>query len=137
MTAPQLPLPRPTEFTQPFWDAAAAGTLVLQRCADCRAWQWTPYPACTSCTSERLEWTAASGRGSVYSWSVVQRPQTAAFTPGYVVAIVELDEGPRMLTNLVDVARDDIRIGLRVEVAFRTERGCTLYPFRPLPESRP
>jgi uncharacterized OB-fold protein len=104
----------------------------MQRCDDCASWIWTPYPACTTCASERLTWTAASARGVLYSYTIVHRPQTEAFEPGYVVAIVHLEEGPRMLTRLVDVAPDDVVVGMPVEVAFEpVDDELALYPSRP------
>jgi len=104
----------------------------VQRCGDCGAYVFIPQPACTSCFSESLEWVATSGRGAVYSFSVVHRPQRPEFATPYVVAIIELDEGFHMLTNLVDIAPDDVRVGLPVEVAFtRASDAITLPYFRP------
>lgn len=123
--------PRPSPLSEPFWQAARAGVLVLQRCRTCGRWEWTPQMACSACHTETLDWQEASGRGTLYSFSVVTRPQTPDFATPYVVAIVELAEGPRMLTDLVgadtDSARGNLAIGMPVEVAFT---GDGLYHFR-------
>jgi uncharacterized OB-fold protein len=87
--------------------------------------------ACSGCYRQSLEWTPVSGRGSVYSYSVVHRAQTPAFQVPYVVAIVELAEGPRMLTSIVDVKPEQVRIGMDVEVAFEPVGDIALYAFRP------
>ncbi|MCA9511337.1 MAG: Zn-ribbon domain-containing OB-fold protein [Myxococcota bacterium] len=126
------PLPRPTPLSQPHWDGCREGELRVQRCTACGALEFIPQPVCTACFTEALEWTRVSGRGEVYSFSVVHRPQRPEFRAPYVVAIVALEEGAHMLTNLVDVAPDDVRIGMPVEVAFhRASDAITLPYFRP------
>lgn len=114
------PLPRPTELSQPWWDAAKGGRLTVQTCADCGAAQHPPRPLCLQCWGGDLHWKTASGEGSVYSFTTAHRSATRGFreeTP-YVVAIVELDEGPRMTTNIVGCDPADVRIGMRVRVVF-------------------
>ena len=115
-TRPQTgtPLPRPTPLSQPHWDGCREGELRVQRCRDCSAFVFIPQPVCTRCFSEALDWVATNGRGTVYSFTVVHRPQRPSFRVPYVVAIIELDEGFHMLTNLVDVAPDDVRVGMPV-----------------------
>jgi uncharacterized OB-fold protein len=125
------PLPVPTPLSAPFWEAAARGVLSIQRCATCGRYEWTPQVACSRCYTETLEWTPVSGKGEVYSFSVVHRPQTPAFTAPYVVAIVALDEGVRMLTDLIEVDPESIRVGQRVEVAFDQQQPVALYHFKP------
>lgn len=130
---PRIPLPRPTALSRPHWDACRAGRLLVQRCADCGAHVFVPEPLCTRCTGARLEWVESAGRGAVYSFSIVHRPPRPEFAVPYVVAIVALDEGFFMLTNLVECAPADVAIGLRVEVAFRRmSEEITLPCFRPL-----
>jgi uncharacterized protein len=127
-----IPLPRPTSLSRPHWDGCKQGVLRVQRCQDCGGFVFIPQPLCTHCQSEALEWVASSGRGAVYSHTVVHRPPRPAFDVPYVVAIVELEEGWHMLTNLVDVAPEDVRVGLPVEVAFRRMSDeITLPCFRP------
>lgn len=130
------PLPEPTVLSAPFWAAAARGQLVLQQCASCGSRQWTPQRACRSCLSFRLDWTPVSGRATVYSYSVVTRPQSPSFRTPYIVAIVELAEGPRLLTDLIGVDPADVAIGMAVQVSFETVGDIGLYHFAPVPEAR-
>jgi uncharacterized protein len=124
--------PKPTPLSTPFWDAAREGRLVLQRCAVCGAFRWTPQVLCTVCHAETYAWTEVSGRGRVYSFSIVHRPPTAEFEAPYVVAVVELEEGPQMLTNIVGCPPDAVRVDMPVEVAFEPlGEEITVYRFRP------
>ena len=130
----EKPLPRPSEDSAPFWEAAQRGELRMQRCGDCGVVRFPPALLCARCLSERSEWVQLSGRGHVFSWIVVHQSQHPAFnadTP-YNVAIVELEEGPRLHTNLVDCRNDAIRIGMPVEVVFsKVGDDATLVRFRP------
>ena len=129
---PAIPLPRPTQLSRPHWDGCLEGVLRVQRCRDCGHFVFIPQPLCTRCHAEALEWVASSGRGSVYSYTVVHRPPRPAFAVPYVVAIVELEEGWHMLTNLTECRPEDVRVGLPVEVAFRPmSEEITLPYFRP------
>lgn len=127
MTAVGLPIPMPTSLSAPFWDAAAEGTFVLQRCPADGHHEWTPQLACSVCLGDTLEWVPASGLGTIYSFSVVSRPQVPGFEVPYVVAIVELAEGPRMLTQLVGSDASAVVIGAAVRVCF-VERGGVNLP---------
>ena len=135
MFAIEKPLPRPTEDSAPYWEAAHRGELRMQRCADCGHVRFPPAVICPRCLSPRHEWEQLSGRGKVYSWIVIHQSQHPAFnadTP-YNVAIIELDEGPRLHTNLVECTNDEIHIGMPVEVVFaRVSDDCTMPKFRPL-----
>ena len=120
-----LPAPAPfvnTEIKQ-FWDATAEGRLLLPRCQDCQAVIWFPRPFCPECASTRVDWFQASGRGTVYSYTVNRRG--GADLPEYrnagvyVLAYVELEEGPRLMTNIVDCDPESLAVGLPVRVAFR------------------
>jgi uncharacterized protein len=133
-------LPAPVPFVnpeiKPFWDATAEGRLLLPRCQDCQAVVWYPRPFCPECASTNIDWFQASGRGSVYSYTINRRGQ--ADLPEYrnagvyVLAYVELEEGPRVLTNIVDCDPDSVRIGQSVEVVFHdTGQGTALPRFRP------
>ncbi|HXC77431.1 MAG TPA: OB-fold domain-containing protein, partial [Candidatus Acidoferrum sp.] len=114
-----LPIPVPTAQSRPFWDAVARGVLMLQQCSVDGRYEWTPQTVCSGCLEDTLEWKEVSGRGTVYSYSVVTRPQIPAFEVPYTVAIVELLEGPRMLTQIVGPTRESVSIGSPVR--FRPE----------------
>ena len=130
----ERPLPRPTALSQPFWDAARQHELHVQRCTACGTHVFYPRYNCTSCGSRGLDWVRASGRATVYTFTVARRPTHQAFadkTP-YVIAIVELDEGPRLTTNIIGCEPDDVRIGMPVEASFEdTDDEVTLVTFRP------
>jgi uncharacterized OB-fold protein len=129
------PLPRPSPVSAPFWQAAREHRLELQHCSECGRWQYYPRPYCVTCLSEKLEWRPTGGRGTVYSFTVIRRASTAAFADQvpYVHAIVELDEGPHMTTNIVDCPLEQVRIGMRVQAVFedRTDE-IALVKFRPV-----
>src|SRR5690242_1047817 len=115
------PIPVPTPETKPFWEAARRHELHLQRCRACGRWVFYPRAACPHCLAADLEWRRVSGRGTLHTFTVVQRGQRGfPLGPPYVIAIVELAEGARMMTNLVEVEPDParIRIGMPVEVVF-------------------
>ncbi len=114
------PLPQVDPESQPYWNAAREGRLLIKRCADCGKAHHYPRELCPHCHSDRVTWEQASGKGTVYTYTVARRPAGPAFkadTP-YVVALVELAEGPRMMTNLVSVDLERVRIGLPVQVRF-------------------
>jgi uncharacterized OB-fold protein len=127
-----IPLPRPTALSRPHWDGCREGRLRVQRCADCGAFVFVPQPLCPHCQGARLEWVESAGRGTLYSYTVVHRPQRPEFAVPYVVAIVRLDEGFFMLTNLVACEASRIEIDMRVEVDFRRmSEEISLPLFRP------
>ena len=132
MSAAARVLPVPTPVSAPFWDGCAAGELRVQRCDDCEELLFPPLPACSRCLGTRLRWVPTSGRGVVYSYSVVHRPQVPSLAVPYVVAIVELEEGWRMATNVVDCAPEGVAVGLPVRVSFRPAGDVTLPYFVPL-----
>ncbi|MEB3980731.1 Zn-ribbon domain-containing OB-fold protein [Mycobacterium sp. 663a-19] len=102
----------------PFWQGCRSGELRYQRCEACGAPNFPPSEHCRQCLSHELRWERSSGVGEIYSWTVVHRPVTAEFQPPYAPAIVTLDEGYQMLTNIVGVAPEDLAIGMRVRVQF-------------------
>lgn len=104
---------RPDPETLPFWQAARDGRLLLRRCRDCAQMHWFPRSICPFCWSDRTDWQPASGRGTIYSWTVLRRNATP-----HAVAYVELEEGPRMLTNIVECDLDTLAIGQDVRVVF-------------------
>ncbi len=129
------PLPVPTPETRPFWDASRRHELVLQRCRACGRCFFYPRAACPHCLSGDVEWQRVSGRGTLHTFTVVHRGQRNFPLPTpYVIAIVELAEGPRLMTNLVGIEPDPakIRIGLPVEVVFADVSAEIALPrFRP------
>jgi uncharacterized OB-fold protein len=124
-------LPTPDDETRPFWDAARAGRLVIKRCRACGRAHHYPRPFCPYCWSREVAWEDARGTGTVYTYSVVRRPQAPVFEAPYVVAEVELDEGPRLLANVVGIDPDAVSIGLRVRVGFEDFESISLYHFLP------
>ena len=134
MTAAERPVPTPDAATAPYWSAAHEQRLVMPRCLDCSRYHFYPRTLCPHCGSARLEWNVCSGRGTVYSYTIVHRapsPEFAAEVP-YVVAVVEIDEGPRLMTNVVGCAPDAVRIGLPVHAVFEdVTPEVTLLKFRP------
>lgn len=127
----ERPLPRPNSLTQPFWDATKEYRLIVQRCTTCGTYVWTPQVACRECLTETLEWADVSGRGTVYTYVVIHHAAIPAFKAPYTIAVVELEEGPRIFTDLVDVAPEDVRIDMPVEVAWEDVGPVALYHFRP------
>lgn len=107
-----------SHLSLPFWQGCRAGELRYQRCEACGAANFPPSEHCRQCLSADLRWERSGGLGEIYSWTVVHRPVTAEFEPPYAPAIVTLDEGYQMLTNIVGIAPADLAIGLRVQVQF-------------------
>jgi uncharacterized OB-fold protein len=114
----KIPAPSPTSETQAFWDAAAQGRFLIGRCGACGKAHWYPRTTCPFCWSEKTEWVEASGRGTIYSYSVMRRAPEP-----YVIAYVALAEGPTMLTNLVDCDFDALAIGQAVRLKFSPSEG--------------
>jgi len=119
MTWEPRPLPDPHPETEPFWRGASEGRLLLRECESCGLVYHYPRDVCPDCLSEHTTWRESDGRGRVYSYSVVRQLEGwPADALPLLLAYVELDEGPRLLTNLVDCARTDVDIGTPVEVTF-------------------
>ena len=129
-----LPSPSPavTLETTTFWDATREGRLVLPRCDDCEFVIWYPRRFCPACGSRSVSWFDACGTGTVYTYTIVSKGAGAYRDAGpYVVAFVELDEGPRLMTNVVDSSPESVFVGQRVGVVFTpTEDGTALPRFR-------
>ena len=134
-TKPQpnnIPLPIPTAVSQPYWEACKRRELTFQRCADCEGITFLPQPACMHCLSPNLMWEKGQGKGAVYSWTVVWRPQTPAFEIPYAIAIIDMDEGYRMMTNIIGIDPEKLEVGTRVEVEFHDMNDEIALPyFRP------
>lgn len=122
MTETHRPLPKPTTLTAGFWEATARGELVVQRCLDCRRYRHYPQSMCPDCHSLKTEWSRVSGRGVIHSYTVAHQsfhPFWADKVP-YVVATVELEEGVRMVDDMIELDPAKVRIGLPVEVYFES-----------------
>jgi uncharacterized OB-fold protein len=113
-----IPPPVITAETRPYWEGAAAGQLLIKHCTACGEFHHYPRSICPFCGSDRTEWRQASGRGTVYSFSVMRR----AAEP-YAIAYVTLEEGVTLMTNIVDCDLDQIRIGQAVRVVFKPSDG--------------
>ena len=130
------PLPRIDEESRGYWEALARHELYLQRCRDCGTLRFYPRALCPSCLSSAVEWVRASGRGTVYTFTVTHQNQAPGFREElpYVLAIVELEEGPRLMTNVIGCPPDALRVGMPVEVVFDdVTPEVTLPKFRPRP----
>lgn len=126
--------PQATPETQPFWDGCAAGELRLQRCQQCRRFCFYPRVACPSCGSAELRWQRVSGRATLYSYVISHLPGPAHRDgEPYVIAVVELDEGPRMMSNIVgvDPVPAALPLDLPLDVDFEPRGSMTVPVFRP------
>ena len=113
--------------TKPFWDAAREGRFLVPFCSACGKAHWYPRAICPFCASDKVEWREASGKGTIYTFSVMQRVKEP-----YAIAHVTLAEGPTMLTNIVDCDFDTLHVGQQVRVTFAdTENGPPVPMFRP------
>ena len=131
------PIPRPTPETKPFWDAAKQHILRIQRCGDCAQHYFYPRPLCPHCLSRNVAWVDCSGRGRLHTFVINHRPPRGFPAQGgpYVIGIVELDEGARMLSNIVEVEPDPahVRCDMPVEVVFDDITDTVTLPkFRPV-----
>jgi uncharacterized OB-fold protein len=134
VSTPRFDLPTPDAETQPFWDAARERRLLIKRCNACSRPHFYPRPFCPHCWSDDVAWEEASGRATLYTFSIVRRNDLPPFNERvpYIAAVVDLDEGVRMLTNVVDCDVDGVQIGMPLEVTFRHETDeVTLPLFRP------
>ena len=129
-----FPIPVVDQDTQPFWDGCARSELLLQCCRKCQTWWHPPSPICPNCFSAEYDWTPSSGKGTVYTFSVIHHPfrrNWEALVP-YVVGVIELEEGPHILSNVVGVEPDAVEVGMRVAVSFEQMSDTISLPlFRP------
>ena len=134
MTEGRWPHPRPgiTRDNQLFWDGLAQEKLLIQRCAACRRLQHPPAPMCPGCHGLEMDSIEASGRGVVHSFVVAEHPPIPPFAYPNLIGLVELEEGTRLVTQLVGIEPEDVRIGMPVHVEFeRVEPDYVLHRFRP------
>ena len=133
VTTHTLPLPQPDWDDHEFWEAAQREELRFQRCSDCRAWRHYPRPICPQCGSTSYKWEQASGRGEVWTWTIVRGPTLPAFRDDlpYNVVDVLLDEGIHFVSQVLDVAPEELHAGMRVTAVFvPASDDITLVKFR-------
>ena len=113
-------IPPVSELTEPYWEAARRSELVVQRCEACNGWSFPPRANCPSCGSGRLAWRPVSGKGSIYTYTVAHRPPHPVFSDQcpLAIAIVELEEGPRLMSNITGCDPSELEVGMAVTVAF-------------------
>jgi uncharacterized OB-fold protein len=115
-------LPVPTPISKPYWDACKEKQLLLQQCLSCEHVQFYPRSFCTECTGRDLSWVQATGQGVVKSYTIVRHPVSRAYaaeTP-YVIALIHLDEGPVMMSQVNGCEPEDVSIGMRVKLVFES-----------------
>jgi len=119
-TGAQIPLPHVHPWNRPFFEGGLAGKLTLQKCRNCGEIVYYPRVACPECLSTEYDWVDLSGRGTVYSYSIVWRPQHPAFLPmvPIVLAAIHLEEGPLIVSNIVNCPEEEVKIGMLVRVVF-------------------
>ncbi len=130
MEQPSLPKPVSNADSKPYWAAASERRLVIRKCKSCGELHFMPRHLCPNCWSDQLEWVDAKGGGAVHSYTIVRRasdPSFASRVP-YVVALIELDEGPRMMANLLGDNALAVKIGDRVELTFEDRGDGALLP---------
>lgn len=128
MSTSNYPLPRPNAQTQAYWDGAAAGELRYQRCAACGHVQLIPRSLCEQCQSKQLEWLVSARNGQVLTFTTVYRAPLPAFKAmvPYVIAIVDMDEGFRVMANALQPCGERMEIGTRVQIGFQVVEGMAL-----------
>lgn len=129
-TETRLPAPVSNADSKVYWDAAARGELVLKRCTVCTKRHFPPRYLCPTCWSETLEWTRSTGKGAVHTFTVMHRAPMPAFGERlpYVVALIDLDEGPRMMANILGEDALETKVGDRVSVCFEARDGGMKLP---------
>lgn len=126
------PAPQATPETEPFWAGTAAGELRLQRCGPCDAHYFPPRPFCPTCLSDDVVWETLSGRGTLHSY-VINHRAAPGFEPPYAIAVVQLDEGPRMMSNIVDCEQtpEALELDMALEVTFEQRGEMAVPMWRP------
>ena len=128
------PVPEPDEEWRPFFEGARRGSLMIQQCTQCSTYLAPGTTLCTECLSESLRWVQATGRGTLFTFGIMHQTYHPGFLgeAPYNVAVVELDEGPRLNTNIVGVANEELKVGMIVEVTFEAVSDEVSLPkFRP------
>jgi uncharacterized OB-fold protein len=135
---PGKPVPRPTPETAPYWEGARRGELLVQRCLACAQYYFYPRTRCPHCGSADVEWVGTSGRGRLHTYLISHRPAPGfEDDPPYAIAVVELDEGPRMMCNIVGVENtpENLVIDMPLEVTFDDRGEWSVPVFRPTSSS--
>lgn len=128
-------IPQPTPETASYWEACRRHELTIQYCSACGRYQFYPRIVCTNCMSDKLEWVQAAGRGQVVSYTLVHRAVSQAYADEvpYVIALIQLQEGPQMMSTVVQCDPGSVKIGMAVEVVFDDwSEHVTVPKFRPL-----
>ena len=137
---PSYPFPEPTGLTKPFWDACQKQELRVASCVGCGHLFMPGAPNCPRCWSDDLDLDLVSGRGEIFSFVVYRRTYHPAIPAPYVVALIQLDEGPRLVSNVVGCDPETLRIGMPVAVCFQAEDGFMLPRFKlrgePAPQAK-
>lgn len=131
---PRKPIPRPYQDTQAYWDAAKQKRLILQRCRDCQKFQFYPRGVCSHCLGSALDWVDSPGRGVVHTFTIAHRAPHPGFANQlpFVIGIIQLEEGVRMMTNIVGCDPNSVRIDMPVKVTFEeVSPDVTLPQFTP------
>lgn len=126
-----------TDVNRGFWEGAASGVLSVQQCDDCQHLRYPPASRCPECLSAGWKWLPLSGRGEVLSYIRIHQKYNAAWADRvpYNVAIIQLDEGPRMISNVLPMSRPDVEVGMPVQVVFTDEDGVVIPRFVPIAEA--
>ena len=135
MEYPEKPVPVVNPWVRPFWEAAKEKRLIIQQCRDCEKHIFYPRIACPHCFSDQVDWVDASGKGNVYSFTVVKNNAPSAFIRDmpYVIAVVKLEEGVQMLSNIVGCDPESVTCDMPVEVTFEELNDeFTLPKFKPI-----
>lgn len=127
----QKPLPEPDEESAPFFQGAMEGRLMLMKCSACGTWRMPARKLCDNCLSPEYTWEQAIGRGTLYTFSIMHQQFHPGFQVPYNIATVELEEGPRINTNIVGVANGQLRVGMPLVVEFEKHEDVALPKFRP------
>ncbi len=126
-----VPIPPIIWDNMGYWEGINRHELVFQRCKECGTWRHPPRPVCPKCRSFEKEWTPSTGKGAVYSWVTYQESPHPGFKAPYSVVLLEMEEGVRLVSNMVDIKPEEISIGMPVEVVFEDiAEGLTLPKFR-------
>ena len=125
------PMPTMSGETRPYWEACRRGQLLIQRCDSCNEYQFYPRGVCVGCFTPNIKWVQASGKGTVWTFTVTRQNRAPGFAEDvpYVLALVELDEGVKMFTNIIDCPPQDVHIGMPVEVTFRRASDTMSVPY--------
>ena len=136
MSAIRFDLPTPEGDTFEFWEGTKNNRLLIRHCEDCGEYSYYPRSFCPKCWSENVAWYEASGKATLYTWSVIYSNDMPPFKDRipYVAAIVDLEEGPRMMTNIIDTEFDDLKVGMALSVTFQAiSEDFTIPVFVPTP----